>query len=101
MSKAQPVTVKILEKEYRIACEAGEEEDVLASARLLDKRMREIRSSGKIIGADRIAVMAALNMAHELLGQDQRETANSAETRIRSLRDRIEVALNESNQLEL
>lgn len=93
--------VKILEKEYRIACGEDEEEEVLASARLLDKRMRAIREAGKIIGMERVAVMAALNMAHELLSQEHRESANSAESRIRGLRDRIEVALNDSNQLEL
>lgn len=100
-SKAKPLTIKILEKEYRVACQADEEDELLASARYLDKRMREIRSTGKIVGIDRIAVMAALNMAHDLLSQEQRESANSAEGRIKSLRDRIEVALNESNQLEL
>ena len=100
-SKAKPLTIKILEKEYRVACQTDEEDELLASARYLNKRMREIRSTGKIVGIDRIAVMAALNMAHDLLSQEQRESANSAEGRIKSLRDRIEVALNESNQLEL
>ncbi|HHQ41848.1 MAG TPA: cell division protein ZapA, partial [Chromatiales bacterium] len=61
------VTVRILDREYRVACPPGEREDLMASARHLDQLMREIRDSGKVIGLDRIAVMAALNMAHELL----------------------------------
>ena len=102
-TETKAVTVKILDKEYRVACKLGEEDEVTASAHYLDQRMREIRRSGKIIGADRIAVMAGLNLAHELLKQTETETetANSVAKRIRHLRDRIEIALNESNQLEL
>jgi cell division protein ZapA len=99
-----PVTVRILDKEYRVACEEGEQDELFASARFLDRRMREIRNSGKVIGTERIAVMAALNLAHELLAKPQAEQtppAQSADKRLRQMRDRIEVALNESNQLEL
>lgn len=60
------VTLEILGKEYKIACEPEEQEGLKESARQLDKKMRQIRDSGKVSGADRIAVMAALNMAHEL-----------------------------------
>lgn len=100
-----PVTIQILDKEYRIACSEGEEDALLAAARYLDTRMREIRAGGKVIGTDRIAVLAALNMANDLLTQTATKTsenlAGSADKRVRSLRDRIEIALNDSNQLEL
>lgn len=101
-SQAKPVTVKILEKEYRIACNPGEEEEVFASARHLDERMREIRKSGKVIGTERIAVMAALNLAHELLSQadSHKNVSEDMDNRIKVLRDKIEIALNQSNQLE-
>ncbi|HIE54744.1 MAG TPA: cell division protein ZapA [Chromatiaceae bacterium] len=97
------VTVSILDKEYRIACQPGEEEDVIASAMHLDERMREIRQTGKIIGTERIAVMAALNMAHELLTarEDCRESDSALEQRLRNLQDQVEVALSQFNQLEL
>jgi cell division protein ZapA len=62
-SNNNPVTVHILDKEYRILCQDGEQDDLLASARYLDMKMREIRATGKVIGSDRIAVMAALNIA--------------------------------------
>lgn len=103
MSSNVPVTVHILDKEYRILCEDGEQNDLLASARFLDQKMREIRSSGKVIGTDRIAVMSALNIAHELLQQQQSktQTSDSATTRIRGLQKKIEIALNSDNQLEL
>jgi cell division protein ZapA len=98
-----PVVVSILGKEYRIACEPGEEDELISASRLLDSRMREVRNSGKVIGTDRIAVMVALNLAHELLKEksDQDSAASSSNRRIRSLRERIEIALNDSTQLEL
>jgi cell division protein ZapA len=64
--KIQPVLVKILGKDYRIACADGEQEMLLQSAQALDMQMREIRDSGKVNGTDRIAIMAALNLTHEL-----------------------------------
>jgi cell division protein ZapA len=104
VSKAsEPVAVNILGKEYRISCEPGSESELINAARFLDTRMREVRNTGKVIGTDRIAVMVALNLAHELLTEksDQDSAASSANKRLRSLRERIEIALNDSTQLEL
>ena len=64
---SETVTVSILDKEYRVACRNGEQAELQASARLLNERMSRIRSSGSVIGLERIAVMAALNIAHELI----------------------------------
>ena len=69
---APKVTVKnidvvILDRKYRVACPDDERENLMASVAYLDQKMREIKDAGKIAGADRIAVMAALNIAHELL----------------------------------
>ncbi|NLY12316.1 MAG: cell division protein ZapA [Gammaproteobacteria bacterium] len=66
MIQSQTVTVRILDKEYHIACPASESINLERAAEYLDKKMREIRRSGKVIGAERIAVMAALNITHEL-----------------------------------
>ncbi|GDX85569.1 hypothetical protein LBMAG43_16110 [Methylococcaceae bacterium] len=68
MSNMQPsaVTLNILGKEYKIACDFDEQESLLESAKQLDEKMRKIRNAGKIPGDDRIAVMVALNIAHEL-----------------------------------
>ena len=69
MSEKEPaqVTVRILEKEYFISCPQDERAALLDSAEYLNKKMREVRDTGKVVGADRIAVIAALNMANELL----------------------------------
>lgn len=98
----KPVSVNILGKEYRIACQPGEENDVLASARHLDERMREIRSSGKVLGTERIAVMAALNLAYDVISKTStlKEVSETTEERLRSLTDKVENALQEANQLE-
>jgi len=98
-----PVTVRILDKEYRIACPAPEREALISSADYLNTKMKEIRDSGKVVGADRIAVMAALNLAHELL-QTRTETYTYSDTlagRIKQLQNKIGVALSDNRQMEL
>jgi cell division protein ZapA len=62
-----PIKVQILGKEYPISCPPEEQHDLLVAARYLDEKMRQIRGAGRVIGTERIAVMAALNIAHELL----------------------------------
>ena len=101
--ESTPVTVHILDKDYRVTCEPEDKASLLESVRFLDEKMREIRKTGKVIGTDRIAVMAALNLAHELLGQQtQKESSSqSAGKRIKALQNKIEIALNSTNQLEL
>jgi cell division protein ZapA len=63
------LTIKILDKEFRVACRPEEQELLQQSARFLNDRMREVRDTGKVIGLDRISVMAGLNLAHELIQQ--------------------------------
>ena len=62
-----PVTVKILEKEYKILCPQGEHESLIASAQNVNDNMVKVRESGKALSADRVAVMAAINIAHDLV----------------------------------
>jgi cell division protein ZapA len=97
------VTVRILEKEYHVACPAEEKTELLASAEMLNRKMREIRDSGKVVGLDRVAVMAALNLANELLktqGQDQ-ELKDIVGLRIKAMRERLDSALGPVKQLTL
>lgn len=103
MSKSDGITIHILDKEYRIACQEDERHDLQRSADYLDKKMREIRDSGKIIGSDRIAIMAALNITHELLTQSTTGTKidNTIGTRIRSIQEKIDDALYRTRQLEI
>ena len=67
-SSTRTLDVKILDRELRIACPEEERGELLDAVAYLDKRMREIRDAGKIASVERIALMAALNITHELLG---------------------------------
>lgn len=66
MSSNEAVTVKVLDREYTVGVGSGEVEGLLAAARLLDTRMREARGANRMAAVDRVAVLAALNLAHEL-----------------------------------
>jgi cell division protein ZapA len=68
---SDPIGVRILDRDYLVACPPEEREGLTSAASLLDSRMREIRSSNRMAGIDRIAVLAALNLAHELIQQRQ------------------------------
>ena len=101
--ETRPVVVHILEKEYRIACGEDERDSLLAAAQYLNGKMKEIRDTGKVVGVDRIAVMAALNIAHEFLNvsSHKEQYKSSISTRIRALQDKIEHALAQGRQMEL
>ncbi|MEO6226763.1 MAG: cell division protein ZapA [Thermomonas sp.] len=64
--KSEPVTIRILDREYTVGVSDAERASLTAAARLLDMRMRELRGTNKIVSPDRIAVLTALNLAHEL-----------------------------------
>ena len=65
--KTMQLDVTILGREYKVACKESERSELMQAVAVLDKRMREIRDGGKVAAIDRIAVMAALNLAHDLL----------------------------------
>jgi cell division protein ZapA len=97
------VSVRIMEKEYVVGCPYDERSALLDAAEFLNARMREIRDSGKVVGLDRVAVMAALNLAHEFLKvRDSGARVDAgAGGRVRALRERVEAALGKGQQLEL
>lgn len=90
------VDIKILDKDYRVACPAEEQDALRASAEFLNGKLDEIRSKGSIIGTERIAVMAALNLAHELVtGQDYQNGYDDLDSRVDNLHKKINIALRE------
>ena len=105
MSEKEPtaVTVRILDKEFFVACPPDERQDLLDSAEYLNKKMREVRDTGQVVGADRIAVMAALNMAAELLRlrRQDSELQGNVTGRVKNMRERVEGALQRTRQLDL
>lgn len=94
----QPVSLNILGKEYKIACAPAEKEALIRSAAALDRQMHKIRDTGKVSGADRIAVLAALNLANDTNSQLDTEAPPSSTNaelsdRIQNLRLKIEKTL--------
>jgi len=91
----------ILGREYKFACKESERAELMQAAALLDKRMREIRDGGKVTAVDRIAVMAAVNLAHDLLRARSADTASAstpidaarAQRRIQSMQSAIDQLL--------
>ncbi len=97
------LNVHILDKEFLIACPPDEEPGLRSSAQYLDKKMREIRDSGKVVGLDRIAVMAALNITHDLLSNEgqSENVSESVSSRVKHIQEKIEQALQKGKQMEL
>ncbi|HET9485356.1 MAG TPA: cell division protein ZapA [Xanthomonadales bacterium] len=92
---SEPVAVHILDREYLVACTPEERQGLLQAAALLDGKMREIRNSARSAGLDRIAVMAALNLAHELIGlrQNATQTDSALGEEVGTLKGRLDAAL--------
>ena len=107
MSGEVTVALNILDKQYQIACKAEEQADLIGSAQYLDTKMREIRSNGKTMGLERIAVMAALNISYELHSQLKTEDGpdfssdSSTEESFRKLKRKVDEALYHLRQLEI
>ena len=97
-TKLHPVSIKILGKEYRVACTEDEQETLLLSAQELDEQMREIRDTGAVNGADRIAVIAALNLTHELRQAQSKNvpSKDGISAQLANLRHKIENVLENS-----
>jgi len=109
MKNTIPVTVHILEKEYRVACPPEERDALVRAAALVDERMKAMRDGGRVMGLDRIAVITALNLANELLTQTNKRTGDQisdadpafVSSRLRLLQEKVEEALFAGMQREL
>jgi len=99
----QAVVINLLGKEYHIACPPGEKEALMKSAAYLDEKMRDIRQRGRTTSSDNIAVMAALNITHELLQKqpESKEVDSSFQNRVKNLQSKIETALTDARQIEI
>ena len=97
------VQVKILDKEYQVNCPPSDQEALIRSARYLDENMRKIKGRGNIHGVEKIAVMAALNITHDMLRKNRmfNETRHSTAQQVKWLEEKIEGAIANSRQLEI
>jgi len=95
-------SVNIMGKEFSVACSEEEREELEAAASFLDSRMRAIQRSGKVIGAERCAIMAALNITHEFLTlRNQSSETEEVESRVKLLNEKIETAMKQQKELSL
>ncbi len=98
MNKAESLTINIMSKDYRVACAAEEVESLKASAQLLSDNLKIIKDKGSVIGTERIAIMAALNMSHEILhGESLKQTHSDINQRIEALSNHIEESMRDIN----
>jgi len=95
--------VKILDKEYQVNCPPADQEALIKSAQYLDENMRKIKGRGNIHGTEKIAVMAALNITHDMLRKNRmiNDTRLSTAQQVKGLEDKIDMAIASSRQLEL
>lgn len=101
MADTKGLDVTIMGREFRVACPENEQHALMASVDFLDRKMREIRDSGKVIGIERIAIMAALNIAHELLNSGGAGDLDMTDfrRRITAMQHKIDEALTDQDQL--
>ena len=95
MSTSEPVNIHVLDREYTIGVEPDERDSLMAAARLLDAKMREVRGSNRMAAVDRIAVLAALNLAHELqlLREQNHGSQQDATAIVEALQRKLDGAL--------
>jgi cell division protein ZapA len=94
-AEPKALTINVMGREFRVACPEGEENQLLASVDFLNRRLREVKDTGKVVGNDRIAMMAALNIAHELLTQGGPKAVDAGDIRGRiiSMQETLDRAL--------
>jgi len=97
------LTVSIVGKDYQVACPAGEEESLREAAHYLHKLMESIRASGRVVGLDRVAVMAALNISNELLQSKNSQADSQAKVtaQVQKLSDRVADAISANKQMQI
>ena len=101
--KGGAVTIQLLGREFRVSCPEGEERSLLASVEYVNRKMKEVRDTGKVVGNERVALLAALNIAHEFLSNPGKPNADtgSIRRRIVAMQETLESALEEADQEKL
>ena len=100
MSVVKSVDVQIMGRDFTVSCTDEERQGLLDAVNYLDKRMRDIRDSGKVVGVERIAIMAALNLSHEVLNTKSGDIdIGDYKRRINAMQSQIDEAIADQNKL--
>ncbi len=102
-SQVKPINITIMDKEYLISCPEQERDQLYGAAEMVNSKMQQIKEAGSVIGSERIAVMAALNIAHELLNYREKNEVYTSrlDDTIKRLQGKIHNALGKGEQLEI
>lgn len=96
------LTLRLLDRELKVTCPEEQQQELLAAAQQLDARMRSLRDAGKVVGVEKIALLVALDLAHELHQAQQSGSGNAdLAAGLRRLREKIDGSLSTTRQLEL
>jgi cell division protein ZapA len=92
------ITISLLGREFRVGCPEGEEKQLMASVDFLNRKLKEVRDTGKVVGNERIAIMAALNIAHEMMSNPGKASAGAVDgaaikRRILAMQETLDTAL--------
>mgnify|MGYP003312496714 CR=1 FL=1 len=101
--KTQTMAVKIMDKEYHVSCPVGEEDALKQSARKLSNHMKEISEGGRVVGLDRIAVMAALNISGEMIAAEEANSTHrkNVDKRLQTIKKNVVEAMVDGKQFKL
>jgi cell division protein ZapA len=100
MSTSKSVDVQIMGREFTVSCTDEERQGLMDAVDYLDKKMRDIRDSGRVVGVERIAIMAALNLSHEVLNTKSGDVdIGDYKRRINAMQNQIDDAIAEQNKL--
>ena len=100
-NKIITLNVQIMGKDFQVSCPASEQDDLVDSAAQLDKRMRDIRDTGKVIGLERIAIMAGLNLSHEFLQTKDQVAGKETSDMLKTLNKKLDNALQSAKQMQI
>ena len=96
------MTISLMGREFRVGCPEGEEKQLLASVDYLNRKLKEVRDTGKVVGNERIAIMAALNIAHEMMsngGKAPNVDGTAIKRRIVAMQETLDAALADQDNL--
>lgn len=97
----ETLAVKILDKEFQVACPKSEQADLLKAAHVLDQRIRDIRASGKVVGLERMAIIAGLNITHEMIQAKSVTDSKETKSLLKQMNSTLDGALQSAKQLEI
>ncbi len=100
MTTAKPVEIQIMGREFTVSCTEEERQDLMDAVDYLEKKMRDIRDAGKVVGLERIAIMAALNLSHEVLNTKSGDIdIGDYKRRINAMQNQIDEAIADQTKL--